>query len=76
MQGTWSCIAWAFPLAAQRGGLWAKHMGLKRVAIGNTLWGTHWEPMEHIGNLKGTESTYKCTSNVFFNLKKKLESKY
>jgi hypothetical protein len=30
----------------RRGGLWAKHMGLKRGAIGNTLG-------EHIGNLKG-----------------------
>jgi hypothetical protein len=29
------------------GGLWAKHMGLKRVAIGNTL-------QEHIENLIGT----------------------
>jgi hypothetical protein len=29
------------------GGLWAKHMGLKRGAIGNTLG-------EHIGNLMGT----------------------
>ncbi len=45
----------------RRGGLWAKHMGLKRGAIGNTLgehignlgnmFGTWWEP---IGNLKGT----------------------
>jgi len=41
----------------RRGGLWAKHMGLKRGAIGNTLgehtgniWnrlGTNWE---HVGN--------------------------
>jgi len=31
----------------RRGGLWAKHMGLKRGAIGNTL-------AEHIGNLMGT----------------------
>jgi hypothetical protein len=32
------------------GGLWAKHMGLKRGAVGNIL-RTRWEP---IGNLKGT----------------------
>jgi len=31
----------------RRGGLWAKHMGLKQGAIWNTLG-------EHIGNLKGT----------------------
>jgi len=31
----------------RRGGLWAKHMGLKRDVIGNTL-------REHIGNLMGT----------------------
>jgi len=31
----------------RRGRLWAKHMGLKPGAIGNTLG-------EHIGNLKGT----------------------
>jgi hypothetical protein len=31
----------------RRGGLWAKHIGLKPGAIGNTLG-------EHIGNLKGT----------------------
>jgi hypothetical protein len=31
----------------RRGGLWAKHMGLKLGAIGNTLG-------EHIGNLMGT----------------------
>jgi len=28
----------------RRGGLWAKHRGLKRGAIGNTPWGTQWEP--------------------------------
>jgi hypothetical protein len=32
----------------RRGGLWGKHMGLKRGAIENTLG-------EHIGNLKGTK---------------------
>jgi hypothetical protein len=32
----------------RRGGLWAKHMGLKRGAIENTL-------EEHMGNLKGTK---------------------
>jgi hypothetical protein len=52
--GTLSCIAWAFPLAAQRGGLWAKHMGLKRGTIGNTLE----EHIGNLGNLKGTENTY------------------
>jgi len=31
----------------RRGGLWAKHMGLKQGAIGNTLG-------EHIENLMGT----------------------
>jgi hypothetical protein len=31
----------------RRGGLWTKHMGLKRGAIGNTIG-------EHIGNLMGT----------------------
>jgi len=35
----------------RRGRLWAKHMGLKPGAIGNTPWGTHWEPD---GNLLGT----------------------
>jgi len=30
----------------RRGGLWAKHMGLKQGAIGNTLG-------EHIGNMIG-----------------------
>jgi len=49
------------PTYVRRGGLWAKHMGLKGGAIGNTfeeprehienLIETHWEP---IGNLKGT----------------------
>jgi hypothetical protein len=34
--------------------LWAKHMGLKWGAIGNTLGGTPWEPSEHIENLLGT----------------------
>jgi len=27
----------------RRGGLWAKNMGLKLSAIGNTHWGTTWE---------------------------------
>jgi len=35
------------PSQVRRGGLWAKHMRLKRVAIGNTLG-------EHIGNLMRT----------------------
>jgi hypothetical protein len=33
--------------SAQRGGLWAKHIGVKQGAIGNTLG-------EHIGNLERT----------------------
>jgi hypothetical protein len=32
------------PIQVRRGGLWAKHMGLKRGALGNTLG-------EQIGNL-------------------------
>jgi len=43
------------PPQVRRGELWADHMRLKRVAIGNTLGdilGTSWEP---IGNLKGTK---------------------
>jgi hypothetical protein len=38
------------PIYVIRGGLWAKHMGLKRGVIGNTfgehignIWRTHWE---------------------------------
>jgi len=34
----------------RRGGLWAKHMGLKRGAIGNTI-GKH---IGNLGNIKGT----------------------
>jgi len=33
------------PIEVRRGGLWAKHMGLKQGAIGNTL-------EEHIENLE------------------------
>jgi hypothetical protein len=36
------------PIEVRRGGLWAKHMGLKQGAIGNTHG-------EQIGNLLGTE---------------------
>jgi len=36
----------------RRGGLWAKHMGLKQGAI----WGTHWEPD---GNMLGTKEKRK-----------------
>jgi len=36
----------------RRGGPWAKHMGLKRAAIGNTLG-------EHIGNMLGTKGKRK-----------------
>jgi len=35
------------PPQVRRGGLWAKHMRLKRVTIGNNL-------REYIGNLMGT----------------------
>jgi hypothetical protein len=48
------------------GGLWAKHMGLKQGAIGNTLgehignlMGTHWE-LE--GNMVGTKDFKKKSS--------------
>jgi len=48
----------AFPIGpcmyVRGGGLWAKHMGSKWGAIGNTLGGTPWEPRELIRNLKGT----------------------
>jgi len=37
-------------IEVRRGGLWAKHRGLKRGAIGNTLG-------EHIGNLKNILKT-------------------
>jgi hypothetical protein len=40
--------------------LWPTYKGEKGRTLGKTygikarmLWGTHWEPMEHIGNLKG-----------------------
>jgi hypothetical protein len=36
------------------GGLWAKHMGLKWRCCWENLWGTHWEPWEHIENLMRT----------------------
>jgi len=35
----------------RRGGLWAKHIGLKRGAIGNSLG-------EHIGNLRNVVGTH------------------
>jgi hypothetical protein len=38
----------------RREGLWAKHMGLKRGAIGNTL-GEHIGNLKNIGNLLGTQ---------------------
>jgi hypothetical protein len=38
------------PIYVRRGGLWAKHMGFKGDAIGNTFE----EPREHIENLMGT----------------------
>jgi len=40
----------------RRGGLWAKHMGLKRGAIGNTLGKPIWE-LE--GNMLGTKEKRK-----------------
>jgi hypothetical protein len=42
--GTWSISLFGPAIYVRRGGLWSKHMGLKRGAIGNTL-------REHIGNL-------------------------
>jgi hypothetical protein len=39
----------------RRGGLWAKHMGLKQGAIWEKPLGTHWEHREYIGNLMGTQ---------------------
>jgi hypothetical protein len=58
----------------RRGGLWAKHLGLKRGAIGNTL-GEHiensgnilrtwWEP---IGNMLGTKEKWKKNWDFFNN---------
>jgi len=43
----WSAFPFGTPIYIEvlRGGLWAKHMGLKGGAIGNTLG-------EHIGNLR------------------------
>jgi hypothetical protein len=38
----------------RRGGLWAKHIGIKARYYWEHPWGTHWEPREHIGNLMGT----------------------
>ncbi len=43
----WSASPFVPPMYKRRGGLWTKHIGLKRRAIGNTLG-------EHIGNLIGT----------------------
>jgi len=42
----WSASPFGPPIYVRRGGLWAKHVGLKRGAIGNTLG-------EYIGNLMG-----------------------
>jgi len=41
------------PIYVRRGGLRAKHMGLKGGAFGNTLGDTHWEPKENFWNLLG-----------------------
>jgi hypothetical protein len=38
----------------RRGGLWAKHNGIKARYYWEHPWGTHWELREHIGNLMGT----------------------
>jgi len=46
----------------KRGGLWAKPMGLKGGAIGNTLRGTHWELKEHIENLM--ETNWELVGNM------------
>jgi len=40
----WSVSPFGPPLQVRRGGLWAKHIGLKPGAVGNTLG-------EHIGNI-------------------------
>jgi hypothetical protein len=42
------------PIYVRRGGLWAKHMGFKGGAIGNTFEEHIGNLMESIGNLKGT----------------------
>jgi len=45
--------------------LWPTYIGEKgrtlgkTYGIGNTPWGTHWEPREHIGNLMGTKEKWK-----------------
>jgi hypothetical protein len=39
----------------RRGGLWAKHRGLKARYYWEHPWGTHWELKEHIGNMMGTQ---------------------
>jgi hypothetical protein len=41
----WSVSPFGPPIWVRRGGLWAKHKGLKQGTIGNTLG-------KHIGNLK------------------------
>jgi len=44
----WGASPFGPPINVRRGGLWAKHMGLKSRAIGNThgntlvTWGTTW----------------------------------
>jgi hypothetical protein len=46
--GKMDCLSLFGPIIqVRKGGLWAKHMGLKRGIIGNTL-------VKHIENLKGT----------------------
>jgi hypothetical protein len=54
----------------RRGGLWAKHMRLKRGAIGNTLrkhignlMGTHWELERNILGTKGNMKKILCPPN-------------
>jgi hypothetical protein len=62
----WSASSFGPPIWVRRGGLWAKHMGLKGGAIGNTfgehignpgnILKTHWE-LE--GNMLGTKEKGK-----------------
>jgi hypothetical protein len=44
---------WPTYIYLRRGGLWAKHKGVKVRCYWEHPWGTHWEPKEHIENLMG-----------------------
>ncbi len=46
----WNGSPFGLPIQVRKGGLWAKHMGLKEGAIGNTL-GEH---IENLQNILGT----------------------